>query len=481
MGIGAALSGMTAGSGIFQSILSFWPPIAHRYQKMANSSDPQMIPAIGDLIELRYREQLNEFTFKRYCRDHGFSEEFADAFINSSIALLSGGDYMTLWRRGIITEGTRDKYLTQLHFDEAGIAYLEKATEYFPAAPDLVRFAVREVYSGEIAAEFGLFQDIPPEYLVEAEKAGLPEQMARLYWGAHWQLPSTGQGYDMLHRRIIDKDQLSTLLRALDVMPVWRDRLIQLSYNPITRVDVRRMYRLGVITEDEELNRRYEANGYSPDDAKLMTKFTKQYEGNETQGITRANLVKAYSIGLISRDDLKSYLDQLGYSENVVQFWVDMAEYEVAIGQVEAEANELVSQYQRGVKEIEEVRDELNKSDLPSTYINTIVSTALAKQSAKVRLPTKADLIDWLSKRLITEDYFVKRMKIIGYREEDILLYLAEQSFDHDTSKRKYLNINIYLRWWKNGLLSEELLREYTAGMNIAEADLEILMMEVQE
>ena len=51
----------------------------------------------------------------------------------------------------------------------------------------------------------------------------------------------------MLHRGVIDTAELDMLLRAQDVMPFWRDRLTAIAYRPLTRVDVRRMYKQGVL------------------------------------------------------------------------------------------------------------------------------------------------------------------------------------------------------------------------------------------
>ena len=85
-------------------------------------------------------------------------------------------------------------------------------------------------------------------------KAGLPEEQARNYWAAHWELPSAQMGYAMFQRRIIDHETLVMLLKSLDIMPFWRDKLIEMSYNPLTRVDVRRMYGLGVLSEEEVYN-----------------------------------------------------------------------------------------------------------------------------------------------------------------------------------------------------------------------------------
>ncbi|GAH93918.1 unnamed protein product, partial [marine sediment metagenome] len=41
----------------------------------------------------------------------------------------------------------------------------------------------------------------------------------------HWSLPSPSQGFEMLHRGVIDEAELNMLLRALDIMPFWREKL----------------------------------------------------------------------------------------------------------------------------------------------------------------------------------------------------------------------------------------------------------------
>ena len=83
-------------------------------------------------------------------------------------------------------------------------------------------------------------------------------------------LPSIGQGFEMLHRRVIEDADLDLLLRALDVMPFWREKLKDISYNPLTRVDVRRMHRIGVLEEEGVFNA-YLDVGYNEENAQLMT------------------------------------------------------------------------------------------------------------------------------------------------------------------------------------------------------------------
>ncbi|GAH81965.1 unnamed protein product, partial [marine sediment metagenome] len=111
--------------------------------------------------------------------------------------------------------------------------------------------AVREAFTPAIAKKFGQYEDFPPDFEKYAGMKGLSKEWAERYWAAHWSLPSPSQGYDMLHRGIIDNKELFMLMKALDIMPFWRDKLMQMSYHLLTRVDIRRMYKAGVLTEAE--------------------------------------------------------------------------------------------------------------------------------------------------------------------------------------------------------------------------------------
>jgi hypothetical protein len=76
----------------------------------------------------------------------------------------------------------------------------------------------------------------------------------------------------MLHRGIISRDDLFMLLRALDIMPFWRDKLINMAYTLFTRIDIRRMYNIGVMNEGD-VKRAYLELGYNDYNANLMTQF----------------------------------------------------------------------------------------------------------------------------------------------------------------------------------------------------------------
>ncbi len=160
--------------------------------------------------------------------------------------------------------------------------YKELAYQIPPVA-DIITMAVREAFTPAIAARFGQYQDLPPAFVEWVGKKGLGKEWAERYWAAHWSLPSPQQGFEMLHRGVIGEADLNMLMRALDIMPFWRDKLIQIAYRPLSRVDVRRMFALGVL-DVSGVRKAYTDIGYNDYNANLMTEFTIRYtEGIETR------------------------------------------------------------------------------------------------------------------------------------------------------------------------------------------------------
>ncbi|MBA7524177.1 hypothetical protein ES705_16314 [subsurface metagenome] len=160
--------------------------------------------------------------------------------------------------------------------------YKELAYQIPPVA-DIITMAVREAFTPDIAARFGQYQDLPSQFVEWVGKKGLSKEWAERYWAAHWSLPSPQQGFEMLHRGVIGEGDLNMLMRALDIMPFWRDKLIQIAYRPLTRVDVRRMFALGVL-DVSGVRKAYTDLGYNDYNADLMTNFTIKYtEGIETR------------------------------------------------------------------------------------------------------------------------------------------------------------------------------------------------------
>jgi len=183
---------------------------------------------------------------------------------------------ITAWRRGLPNAEIYFEDLKDQGWTDDRIDALKFITQIIPNVSDLVRMAVREAFTPEIAEKFRQYEDYPDAITEWGEKQGLSKEWLTRYWAAHWDLPAPTQGFEMLRRGIIDEDTLKMLLRALDVMPYWRDKLIGISWEVPTRVDIRRFFDMRTIDE-ARLRELYAAQGYHGKDLEDYVLWTKIY------------------------------------------------------------------------------------------------------------------------------------------------------------------------------------------------------------
>ncbi len=480
MPIAGIAAGIHASAGMMGLILGIYPPLLEGYQQFAFNLTPNKLPDLGTAVEMRYRKEIGDGAYKSIFKKSGIKNEYADNIYAMSKQLLSVGEYLTLWRRNEISDTELTDYLEKLRFNVDGIDLAKKVSEYFPSPADLVQFAVREVYSPAVVSKFGQMEDIPAKFITEAKRAGLPEEQANNFWAAHWALPGANQGFEMFHRNIINEEDLKMLLKSLDIMPFWRDMLIQLSYSPLTRVDVRRMHAMGIL-DDEGTEQAYKDRGYSPENAKNMLDFTKSYNAESTTGLTRASMINAYKKKLVDRSEVIEVFEQFGYSPDTIEFWLDLADLELELEEIAEHEADLLRQYRLGAITLSDLRRELDYQDVPAEHVEKVIQKEVQAVSQKVKLPTKGDLTDWLKLQIIDETIYSDSMTALGYRTEDITFYLTEFELVGDTSVRKFLGIKTYSRWLKGAIMTETQFRSTAGLMKIDTEDIERLVMEATE
>mgnify|MGYP003983450785 FL=1 len=108
--------------------------------------------------------------------------------------------------RGLINENDFKTYLERQAFNENDSGIIRDLATLRPPVQDLISMSVRDVFSPDVVDKFGLFDETPSKFIEEAGKNGLSEEWASNYWGAHWRLPSSNQGFEMFHRDVIDSD-----------------------------------------------------------------------------------------------------------------------------------------------------------------------------------------------------------------------------------------------------------------------------------
>ena len=374
---------IVAGAGVVGALIGapfgFLPSIMDCYQpglgqSLGNMSRALWTPGRLGMTELAVswvRNNIDDAKLYHDGHQNGFSDEDITEYIKLARQMLSVNDLTTLWLRGELDDLNFKNRMAELGVTGDDTEHIKKLAYFIPGVNDLIHMAVREAFTPDIATQFGQYEDYPQALTEWAMKQGLSEEWAMRYWAAHWELPSVNMGFEMYHRKIIGLDTLKTLLRALDVMPYWRDKLIELAYQPITRVDIRRIHKL-MGKSDEWLQERYEAVGYSPQDAAELVQFTIELNKEEAKiekqadrDLTASEITGAYANAMISQADASGLLSGLDYDQAEIDLKLAIADL-VNIKRVMGKKIDIIKQrLMYGYIDLNGAVDALNKLDLP--------------------------------------------------------------------------------------------------------------------
>ncbi len=421
VGIGVILGIIGAAYGAAQTIT----PLQRQLTYYLNYLMPNAELDPDSLVELYLRGKITKGELIVRMKNLGYDESKTEQMIEIHRRLLNIEQAIYLYRRGVINNDKLAELLKANGVDPNDALLWFKLTEYFPSPGDIIRFAVREVFTPEIVQKYRMDEDLPKEYLELAKQVGIPEQVAIWYWRAHWDLPSLSEGIELFRRKVITKEELETLMRTLDINPYWREKLIELAYELPTRVDLRRMYEMGVISK-EQLIDYYEKLGYKPEDAKILADWTEMEYNYELRELNKNNILELYEIGEIDRDTAKKYLIQIGFNDKTAEYILTLKEYDIVTREAKEQLSLLIEQYKAGVIDLDTLYTEASKLPLSDTAIRKAVLRAYREKQAKVRIPSLATLKKWLKLGIIDVETFKEKLSQMGYLDEDIDRFIME-------------------------------------------------------
>lgn len=415
----------SAGFAIGQATSIVLEPPMRELLYETNKRYPTEKPGIPELVDGYFRGIISEEELKYHLRELGFDDWAVNLIIKSRKQQLGVGLIQELYNRGEITEDEAKRRFAQLGYDEKQQEELIKLAGYIPSVPDFIRMAVREVFTPHIAEKYGLFEDYPEELDKYAKMSGLDSKFAKYYWAAHWELPSYTQGIEMYHRGIISYDELVTLLRSLDVMPYWRDKLIKLAETPYTRVDVRRMYQLGVLSFDEMV-RAYMDLGYSREKAEKLAEFTVKDSAEEERSLTKTEITLLYRNGTITREEAQNFLKEIGYPDEHIELILSLEDYRKGRERVDRIKTAIKNRYIKGFINRNDVIVLLSKEGIPAKEVEELIADWDLEKEERAGLPTKTELARFVKKGIINLDQYRDMMKRLGYPDEVVEWYVKD-------------------------------------------------------
>jgi len=348
-----------------------------------------------------------------------------EAYKKLPVTLLDARTLVSLKYKKYIPDGLYRDQFGKLGFSDEMAGLLEKDYLFYPAPVDFIRFAVRETFKPAVVQEYGYDNDFPNAMIPYAEKAGMSEEWLKHYWRAHWEIPSPRQGYEMLHRGVIDQASLEGLLKIGDYAPGWIQPLIDISYNPITRVDLRRLYADAVIDENRVYTGYLEL-GYSAENAELITAWVVKSTQVEDRELTKAEVLKSFRIDETSKEQAIKFLGLIGYSTEDAAFVISFEEHRIYEEDRKEEIETVIAELIAGKYTVDEVKSRLGNMDVSIKQSNKLIQQAERIIRKRFTAPSKDDCMRWFKAGIIDEGVFTGKMVALHYLDEDIKRYVQE-------------------------------------------------------
>jgi len=474
LGLGGLVGGlgMTAASSMFAPIFRLMNYTMDRQFRTARAD-----PAIA--WALSWRDQNVQAQAFEGMKELGWTDALIDAFKEAARPRVSEIDMFRAMLRGNISTETVHTELHKRGWDAADRDVIEGLMQLIPGPQDLVTMAVREAFSPEAIRELGLGAEFPGEFAEWMEKQGFGQEWALRYWYAHWDLPSLSAGYQMLHRDVIDTADLKSLLKAQDVSPVWRDRLIEISYSPLTRVDVRRMYGLGVL-DRAGVKKAYRELGYNDVNAERLAEFTVLYETDDSREATKSDILSGFREGMISRAEAVDWLTQINYSSEYAGYFVDKESAAMARKLQDSQTSSIKTLYINHDITEGEARTKLTSIGLASGEIDAKISDWRITREAKTKRPSKGTLDSLLKQDVITDSEYRQQAAFLGYQDQYLDWYLELVLADKAETARKAEEA---ARSEQESIRTRKVKSDYQiakAGLDVSLAELATAVAEMQ-
>ncbi len=328
-----------------------------------------------------------------------------------------------LYLRGVLTNAQMIARMKELGYTVEKINEIKEAWPIIPGPSDLFHLVAKEAFEPDIIKHYGYDEEFPVDQIKWLKMQGVSEDWARKYWYAHWQTPSIQAGYEMLHRGIIDRNELNDLFRTIEIPPFWRDKLTQIAFMPFTRVDTRRMHKAGVLSTEELINA-YMDVGYDLERATKMTEFTIQYNADSGKKLTKAQIINGFDEYLLTYDEAKTMLTMIKYTEDQADFMLMFTEYERTKKYNATVEKTIKKRFLLSLITEAQTRDKLNELNMAGEKVKILLDQWTLDKYDNLKIPSKADLNTFFDNKIIDNDTYRQEMFRLGYSQKHIDWYV---------------------------------------------------------
>jgi hypothetical protein len=398
----------------------------HKMEAITSEANQQVnkqyrpnLPGPGEMLRAAFIAPEKTGYIRERLSRLGYKETDIDLMFIAQYGTYTVDEAFRLWLRGKLSDSDLIKRLREHGLTDVKINELKELYNVIPPIGDIFTLLAKEAFEPDQIAKFRLADEYPQQMEPYAAAHGLSPEWSKRFWYAHWVHPSPGQILEMLHRGLLSEEDVYQYYRVVEIPPYWRDMLMKISYTPYARVDTRRMYNLGVLNQQEVYNT-YRDEGYDHDHATKLTQFSIQTKVEAQKDLTKAQMLDAFKIGLISKESVLAYLIDSGYDEAESTFLVEYTLYKEDLKDIDDAIKMIGERYKNGMIDEAQAVSLLTQLQLDSAVINKNINLWDAARFKGRRRLTKTELGDFLLGEIITPEEYVYEMTELGYQENHI-------------------------------------------------------------
>jgi len=339
----ASMLGMTAGGGIIGGAIgkvidAMFNPLGYA----AYRARPNLIPDLTQLLSLWLRGHVKEEDMPYMISSLGYHPDMVKMWEDLAQIRLDPQAVITAWRRDKEKYEPLFKDLKEQGWTDDRIEALKFYSLYYPSPQELIHWQAKEVFEPDMISRYGLAAELENVDREAFYKAGMSDEQINNHWYAHWEHASWIQVREMLHREQITEEEVWDYFRVVEIPPYWRQKLINVSWNVPTRVDVRRWWDMRTITE-ERLREVYAHQGYHGKDLDDYVLWTKVYTAFP-------DLLARFKNGWITEENVRSELVALGMPSERVEEMIQTKIKSAQPERVEVERTATATEIMKAVK-----------------------------------------------------------------------------------------------------------------------------------
>ncbi len=376
---------------------------------------PQELPSIADANSAYLSDEIDDQLWECWTRANNGLPTPNRIVRDANRSRLTSGDYVSLWLRGLLHEQDLQKRLRELGYtEEKDVSGIKALSVALPGIGDIIRFLVRDVGDTRIVESFGLDESFANKWSEDlaklAKSQGISDDLAKLYWRAHWDIPSPTQLYTMLHRlrpgrvpgldpskikrpltkdeqksRLNSNDLVTTLadvqlaLQQDDVAPFWVNRMIAMTYRALTRTDLRSAYVQSSI-DRAELIEGLQDFGYDLERSQVLARI---YDNMKVRTVMRYPEVQLYIKGTLSKEEITNVLVDEKVEQTIIDRVLRRADLRSKGLFRDKCLNQIVKAYYKGEMSDIQLREALRKLGLTLEHVNRMIPNIQCESAHK--------------------------------------------------------------------------------------------------